>query len=344
MENIKKYVYNTVVIVLIAVGAIVVILNFSHFGNVEFTDNARVRQHITPQNTRVQGFIKEVRFEEFQKVKKGDTLVVIEDAEFRLRLAQAEADLARMEESSKATGTSIATTDAGIRVTNAGIEEARVNLENAKREDARFEALLKNDAVTQQQYDNVHTAYLSAKARYEQVAHSRATQTSVKNEQGHHLSASICSLRLAKAAVELARLNLSYCYIIATCDGVVGTKDIEEGMLVQPGQTMVNIVSSNSKWVEANYKESQLPDIHEGSEVEITADAVPDIVYKGRVERISKATGSAFSLVPIDNATGNFVKVEQRVTVRISLDGNKPEDLAKLHAGYNVECRVKVKK
>lgn len=344
MENIKKYVYNTVVIVLIAVGAIVVILNFSHFGNVEFTDNARVRQHITPQNTRVQGFIKEVRFEEFQKVKKGDTLVVIEDAEFRLRLAQAEADLARMEESSKATGTSIATTDAGIRVTNAGIEEARVNLENAKREDKRFEALLKNDAVTQQQYDNVHTAYLSAKARYEQVAHSRATQTSVKTEQGHHLSASICSLRLAKAAVELARLNLSYCYIIATCDGVVGTKDIEEGMLVQPGQTMVNIVSSNSKWVEANYKESQLPDIHEGSEVEITADAVPGIVYKGRVERISKATGSAFSLVPIDNATGNFVKVEQRVTVRISLDGNKPEDLAKLHAGYNVECRVKVKK
>lgn len=344
MENIKKYVYNTVVIALIAVGAIVVILNFSHFGNVEFTDNARVRQHITPQNTRVQGFIKEVRFEEFQKVKKGDTLVVIEDAEFRLRLAQAEADLARMEESSKATGTSIATTDAGIRVTNAGIEEARVNLENAKREDKRFEALLKNDAVTQQQYDNVHTAYLSAKARYEQVAHSRATQTSVKTEQGHHLSASICSLRLAKAAVELARLNLSYCYIIATCDGVVGTKDIEEGMLVQPGQTMVNIVSSNSKWVEANYKESQLPDIHEGSEVEITADAVPGIVYKGRVERISKATGSAFSLVPIDNATGNFVKVEQRVTVRISLDGNKPEDLAKLHAGYNVECRVKVKK
>ena len=344
MENIKKYVYNTIVIALIAIGAIVVILNFSHFGNVEFTDNARVRQHITPQNTRVQGFIKEVRFEEFQKVKKGDTLVVIEDTEFRLRLAQAEADLARMEESSKATGTTIATTDAGIRVTNAGIEEARVNLENAKREDKRFEALLKNDAVTQQQYDNVHTAYLSAKARYEQVAHSRATQTSVKTEQSHHLSASICSLRLAKAAVELARLNLSYCYIIATCDGVVGTKDIEEGMLVQPGQTMVNIVSSNSKWVEANYKESQLPDIHEGSEVEITADAVPGIVYKGRVERISKATGSAFSLVPIDNATGNFVKVEQRVTVRIKLDGNKPEDLAKLHAGYNVECRVKVKK
>ena len=341
MKNIKKYVYNTVVIAMVVVGAIIVMINFGHFGCVEYTDNARVRQHITPQNTRVQGFIKEVRFEEFQRVKKGDTLVVIEDAEFRLRLAQAEADLARAEEGAKATGRSIVTTDAGIQVTDAGIEEARVNMENAKREDSRFEALLEKEAVTQQQYDNIHTAYLSAKARYDQVSHSRNTQTSVKIEQGHHLSASICALRLARAAVELASLNLSYCYIIATCDGVVGTKDIVEGMLVQPGQTMVNIVNANSIWVEANYKESQLPHIHEGAEVEITADAVPGVKYTGHVERISNATGSAFSLLPIDNATGNFVKVEQRVTVRILLDGNRAEDMKKLHAGYNLECEVK---
>ncbi len=341
MKNIKKYAYNSVVILLIAIGTIVVIMNFAHFGDVEFTDNARVRQHVTPQNTRVQGFVKEVRFEEFQSVKKGDTLVVIEDSEFRLRLAQAEADLVRAEESAKASGSSIATTDAGIQVTDASIEEARVNMENARREDERFEALLKKDAVTRQQYDNVHTAYLGAKARYTQAARSRATQTSVKTEQGHHLSASISSLKLARAAVELARLNLSYCYIIATCDGVVGSKDIQEGMLVQPGQTMVNIVDANSLWVEANYKESQLPNIHVGSAVEFTADAVPGVEYTGKVERISRATGSAFSLLPVDNATGNFVKVEQRVTVRISLKGNSQEKLSKLRAGYNVECKVK---
>lgn len=337
----KKYIYNTVVIILLIIGATIVVMNFWHFGNVEFTDNARVCQHITPQNTRVQGFIKEVRFEEFQHVRKGDTLVVIEDAEFRLRLAQAEADLARAMEGTKATGSSIATTEAGMHVTEAGIEEARVNMENAQREDARFEALLKQDAVTRQQYDNVHTAYLAAKARYEQVARSRTTLTAVKTEQGYHLSAAQQSLELARAAVDLARLNLSYCYIIATCDGVVGTKDIQEGMLVGPGQTMVNIVDESSLWVEANYKESQLPNIHEGSEVSMTADAVPGVEYKGRVERLSDATGSAFSLIPIDNATGNFVKVEQRVTVRIRLEGNKPEDLAKLRAGYNMECEVK---
>lgn len=337
----KKYIYNTIVIALLVVGAIVVILNFCHFGNVEFTDNARVCQHITPQNTRVQGFIKEVRFEEFQHVKKGDTLVIIEDAEFRLRLAQAEADLVRATEGTKATSSSIATTEAGMHVTEAGIEEARVTMENAKREDDRFEALLKQEAVTRQQYDNIHTAYLAAKARYEQISRSHTTQTSVKAEQGHHLSAAQSTLDLASAAVDLARLNLSYCYIIATCDGVVGTKDVQEGMLVQPGQTMVNIVDEGSLWVSANYKESQLHNIHEGSEVRMKADAVPGVEYKGRVERLSNATGSAFSLIPIDNATGNFVKVEQRVTVRIRLEDNKAEDLAKLRAGYNMECEVK---
>ena len=340
-HRLTTLIYNTVIVCFLLVGATVVFLQFTHFGNVEFTDNARVRQHITPQNTRVQGFIREVRFQEFQSVKKGDTLAIIEPAEFRLRLAQAEADLARAEQGSKATGSSIETTEGNIQVTEAGIEEARAQMENALREDRRFEKLLAEDAVTQQQYDNVHTAYLSAKARYEQVQRSRAAQHLVKAEQHHHLSAANAALELARAAVDLARLNLSYCYITATCDGVLGTKDIQEGQLVQPGQTLVNIVSDDEKWVEANYKESQLPHIKVGSKVVMKADAVPDEEFTGTVERISDATGSAFSLLPIDNATGNFVKVEQRVTVRISLDGNEAEKLAKLHAGYNMECEVK---
>lgn len=335
-----RYLYNTLVILLLLAGATVVVLQFAHFGHIEFTDNARVRQHITPQNTRVQGFVREIRFGEFQPVKKGDTLVVIEDAEFRLRLAQALADLARAEEGAKQAGSSILTTEAGMEVTDAGMEEARVNMENAQREDARFEALLAQEAVTRQQYDNVHTAWLSAKARYEQVKRSRNTQTHVRREQGYNLSATQASLELARALVELARLNLSYCYILATCDGVTGTLDIQEGMLVQPGQTMVNVVDASDLWVEANYKESQLPHIHEGSEVRMRVDAVPDVTFRGRVERISDATGSAFSLLPVDNATGNFVKVEQRVMVRILLEGNGKEELALLRAGYNVECEV----
>ena len=148
-------------------------------------------------------------------------------------------------------------------------------------------------------------------------------------------------MKLAQAAVELAELNLSYCYIIATHSGVVGARDINVGELVNPGQTLVSIVDENQKWVEANYRESQLPHIKDGAEVNIVVDAIPGHKYKGRVERLSDATGSAFSLLPVDNATGNFVKVEQRLTVRIALNENSAEELKRLKAGYSVECEVK---
>lgn len=337
-QKIKSYLYSSIIVVLIVCGAAYVICQFVHFGSGEFTDNARVRQNVVPQSCRVQGYIKEVRFTDFQQVKKGDTLVIIEDAEFRLRLAQAEADLVRAEHGSKGTASSINTTKTSMSVTDASIEAARVQMENAQREDARFAKLLQQDAVTQQQYDNVHTNYLSAKAGYEQAVRSRNTQNAVVTEQGQHLSASEAAIELARRAVDLARLNLSYCYIIATCDGTVGTKDVQIGQLVNPGQTLVNIVDESERWVEANYKESQLPNIKTGSKVKIKADAVPNVKYTGVVERISDATGSAFSLIPIDNATGNFVKVEQRVTVRVKLDSNDKLNLLK--GGYSVECVV----
>lgn len=337
-NKIHTYLYNVLIVACLLGGAAYAVSQFMHFGSGEFTDNAHVCQNIVPQNCRVQGFIREVRFTEFQQVKKGDTLAVIEDTEFRLRLAQAEADLIRAQRGTQGTASSIVTTKTSMGVTDAGIEAARVQMENAKREDARFEKLLGQDAVTRQQYDKVHTGYLSAKAGYEQALRSRQTQSAVVAEQGHHLSASEQGIELARRAVDLARLNLSYCYIIATCDGTVGSKDIHVGQLVNPGQTFVSIVDKGERWIEANYKESQLPHIKVGNKVKITADAVPDVAYTGTVERISDATGSAFSLIPIDNATGNFVKVEQRVTVRIKLDNNA--DNAKLKGGYNVECIV----
>jgi len=340
MENnkISNYIFNAVVIICLLGGILYAASQLMHFAGGEVTDNARVRQNIVPQNSRVQGFIREVRFAEFQQVRKGDTLVIIEDAEYRLRLAQAEADLERAERNTMGTASSISTTKSSISVTEAGIEAARVQMENAAKEDTRFSKLLEQDAVTQQQYDNVHTGYLSAKAGYEQALRSRNTQTAVVAEQGHRLSASEAAIELARAQVEIARLNLSYCYIIATCDGALGSKDIHEGQLVNPGQTLASIVDSNEKWVEANFQESQMPNIEVGRKVRMTADAVPGVEYTGKVESIADATGSAFSLIPIDNATGNFVKVEQRVTVRVILD--ESGNLSKLHSGYNVICKV----
>lgn len=339
-RKVKKLTYNTVIVCLLAAGLIYVCSRFFHPG-VEYTDNAQVKQHITPVNTRVQGFIQRICFDEYKPVRKGDTLVIIEDTEFRLRLAQAEADLANALAGQEATTAGIATTQNNLSVNDAGIAEVRVQLENARRELERYKKLLAEDAVTRQQYDNIATAYEATKARYEQVSRVKHSTSLTKNEQTHRLGQNEAAVRLAQAAVELARLNLSYTVITATCDGVTGRKDIHEGQLVQPGQTMVDIVDGTDLWVIANYRETQLPHIHEGDRVTLTADAVPGVTYTGTVESISDATGAAFSLIPQDNATGNFVKVEQRVPVRISLAGNDPERLKLLRAGFNVECKVK---
>ncbi len=341
MENKKSYriIYNSIVVLLLLTGIYFVINRFVHFGNVEFTDNATVQRHITPVNTRVSGFIKEIRFEEYASVKKGDTLVIIEDTEFRLQLAAAEADLANAEAGKRAVSTGISTTQTSISAVQAAADEAEAHLANARREEARYARLLANRAVTQQQYDNVKTALLAAEARYNGAVRQRDALSSTKNEQGHHLAGRDAAIRLAEARIELARLNLSYTVIIATADGVVGKKDIHVGQLVQPGQTLLDIVDESDLWVVANYRETQLQHIGVGSKVEVKVDAMPDVVFEGTVERISDATGSAYSLVPQDNATGNFVKVEQRIPVRIRLAEN--ENIACLRAGMNVECEVK---
>lgn len=341
-KKIIKRIYNVVVILFLAG---VIVWAFSHFyhGNgTEYTDDAQVCRHITPVNTRVQGFIKEIRFEDFQHVKRGDTLVIIEDAEYRLHVAQAEAGLRGSKSGSSVVTASMGTTNSNVQTANAGIEEARVDMMNAKQDFDRFAALMKKDAVTRQQYDNAYARYLGAKARYEQASSRKQSAASVKEVQTHQLGGSRAGESVAEAQVRLARLNLSYTVIIATCDGVMGRKDIHVGQLVQPGQMLARIVDDNDVWVMANYRETQLPGIQVGNSVDFTADALPGVVFHGKVQSLSAAAGNAYSMIPVDNATGNFVKVEQRVPVRIVLTkDNDPKQVAQLRAGLNVETNVK---
>lgn len=334
-----RLIYNICVLAVLVAGTWLVVDHFLQFEEGEYTDNATVQQHITPVNARVGGFIKEIRFNEYQPVHKGDTLVVIEDSEYRLQLAQAEANLQRELAGGDVTSSTIGVTRQNMSVSDAGVDEASVRLENARIDDQRYAQLLKSDAVTQQQYDKVHTAYLEAQARYEQAVRSRGTLTKTETEQGHRLTQNQAAVKVARAQIQLAKLNLSYTVIVATADGVVGKKDIHVGQLVQPGQTMASIVDNSELWVVANYRETQLPNIHVGSKVDITVDAVPGVAFKGMVERISDATGSAYSMIPQDNATGNFVKVEQRIPVRIHLDADKKAQ-SKLRAGMNVVCVI----
>lgn len=335
--------WTNVVIALIVLGCVIyVVSRFVHLGRVEYTNNAQVRQNIVPVNSRIQGFITEVRFKEYQNVSKGDTLVVIEDAEYRLRVAQAEADYHNALAGKSAMSTSINASHNNIIVSDAATAEAKIRLDNAEREYNRYAALLEQEAVTRSQFDAVKTTYEAAKARYEQLSRQRTSTALVKDEQVQRLSQNDAAVQLAEAALELAKLNLSYTVITAPADGVTGRKNIYEGQLIQPGQGILNVVESNDVWVTANYKETQTANIAEGNNVEITVDAVPGVKFRGVVQSISEATGASFSLVPQDNATGNFVKVEQRIPVRIAFtDDNDPADVARLRSGMNAECKVK---
>lgn len=339
-RKVKKFIFNSVIILFLGGILFYVLSHTVHIGQLEYTDNAQVYRHIVPVHSRVQGYIKEIRFEEFDTVRRGDTLILIEDAEFKLHLAQAYANLSNAQAGHRASEAGISVTQSNLSVGKAANEEALVNMENAKRDYLRYKTLYEQASVTQQEFEQKKTMYEAAQARYEQTSHQITSTSKLKDEQTKRLDQNTAAIELAEAAVDLAKLNHSYTVIVATTDGVVGRKDIQVGQLVNPGQCLVDIVDSHEVWAVANYRESQMQHVKVGNRVELYADALPGIVLKGTVERISKATGAAFSVIPQDNATGNFVKVEQRVPVRISLKGNDAEVLNQLQGGLNVECKV----
>lgn len=340
-NSVKKLLRNVLIWAVVAVGIIWVCSHFIHLGNVEWTDNAQVRRNIVPINSRVQGYIERICFDDFQEVKAGDTLVIIDNSEYLLRVAQANASYQRTLVDSTAMNTTISNTDNNLSVSDAAIEELRIRMEQAERDYRRYEQLLQQKAVTLQQYENTKVNYEAMKAKYDMLVRQKRGTNIVKTEQTQRLEQRKAEIEAAAAANDLAKLNLSYTVITAPCDGIASRKSIQLGQLIQPGQNLLSLVESDRVWVIANYKETQTANIAEGMEVEVMVDAVPGVVYKGTVTTIANATGSQYSVVPVDNATGNFIKVEQRIPVRIDFtDKNTEEELKRLRSGMNVECEV----
>ena len=341
MGNIKKNLRSTLILVIAAAGILWVCGHFFHLGKVEWTDNAQVRRNIVPINSRVQGYIESICFDDFDEVHKGDTLVIIENSEHLLRVAQANAAYQRSLVDSTAMGTTISTTENNLSVSDAAIDELRIHLTQAEADYHRYKQLLAQNAVTRQQYENVKTNYEAMKSRYDMLVRQKQSTRLVKTEQTQRLEQRKADIKAAKAAYDLAKLNLSYTVITAPCDGVASKKNIQLGQLIQPGQNLLSLVESEKVWVVANYKETQTANIQEGLKVKVKVDAVPGVAYKGVVTAIANATGAQYSVVPVDNATGNFVKIKQRIPVRIDFTTeNTPEDLKRLRSGMNVECEV----
>ena len=342
MNHQTKRVLRNIPVVLIIAGSLLwVLAHFIHWGSVEWTDNAQVRRNIVTVNARIQGYVKEVHFDDFTEVRKGDTLIIIESDEYQLRVTQADASLERAQVANEAMGTTISTTQNNISVSDAAIEELRVRLEQARKDFERYEQLYRQKAVTRQQYEHAKTDYESTRARYDVLLRQKQSTRLVKEEQTQRRGQNRSDIAAAEAQRDLARLNLSYTIITAPCDGFTSKRTIQPGQLVQPGQNLLSVVESDKVWVIANYKETQTANIREGMPVKVKVDAVPDVEFKGEVETLAEATGAQFAPIPTDNAAGNFIKIEQRIPVKIRFTtDNKPEDLKRLRSGMNVVCEV----
>ena len=283
------------------------------------TDNAQVDGHIIPVLPKVGGYVNEVRIEENQSVRAGDTLVVLDDRDLRARLAQTEADLAAL----------LATISSRTRVgqAEAAVAQAQANNVKAQADLARIEPLVVQNIVSSQQLDAARAAAGAASA---QLASAQAA-----------LVGADARVAAARAARDQAALQLSYTRILAPAAGVVSKKSVELGQLIQPGQPLMTVVPLDDVWVTANLKETETADVTPGDQAEITVDAYEGRRFRGHVESLSPATGAKFSLLPPDNATGNFTKVVQRIPVRIRLDSATADPAHPLRPGMSVVATIK---
>jgi membrane fusion protein (multidrug efflux system) len=304
------------------------------------TDDAQVEGHITPILPRVGGYVADIRVKENQQVKAGDTLVVLDDRDLRSRLAQADAELNALLASTGSEGkvgqatAQIGVAQAGAQAARATIAQAQANARKAHQDLERMRTLAERAIISRQQLDAAQAAADAADAQL--VAAERNAQAA-----GEQVTAAQAGLQAADARVAAARaardqvaLQLSYTRVVAPASGTVTKKNVEVGQLVQPGQPLMTVVPLNDTWVVANLKETDIEKVREGDEVEFTLDSYPGHTFHGKVESLSPATGAKFSLLPPDNATGNYTKVVQRIPVRIRLSG-APEAAFPLRPGMS---------
>ena len=232
------------------------------------------------------------------------------------------------------------TTQTSASVYSASIDEIEVRLAKLAKDIERYRNLVANKAATPIQLEQLEVEYEATQKKLEATKKQQEAAYKGVNEVSTRRGSVAAAIQRAEAAVEMAKLNLSYCVVVAPCDGKLGRRTIEEGQMVNSGTTITYIIPNNQKWVIANYKETQVENLHVGQKVRMTVDALDNKVFEGTVTAISGATGSKYSLVPTDNSAGNFVKIQQRVPVRIDFSNLSAEDNNRLAAGMMVVVKA----
>jgi membrane fusion protein (multidrug efflux system) len=351
----KRKIFPIVLAILLIAGASFGVTKYVHSLHHEETDDAQIDADISPVIPRVPGYVAQVMVNDNEYVKKGDTLLVLDNRDMQIRVEQAEAALAAAESNldvaqatTNASQANISTSQANVSTVEAQIEAAKINVWRATQDYQRYANLIKDHSITQQQYEQALAARQTAEKQLEilqeqkkaasRQTHAVASQSNATSEQ---ISVANANIKQRQADVENAKLNLSYTVITAPADGKVSKVTIQPGQFVNAGQSLFSIVLDKSIWVTANFKETQLEDIKPGQDVIVHADAYPDYDFKAKVASFAPATGARFSLLPPDNASGNFVKVVQRVPVKIVFTGDSKQ-LSLLRPGMNVTVDVHV--
>jgi membrane fusion protein (multidrug efflux system) len=309
------------------------------------TDNAQVDSHITFIAPRVEAFVSWVLVDDNQHVAAGDTLVLLDDRDLKVKLEQAEADLRAAEAAVGSRGRAgqaraeFQATRAEAASVQAAVIAAEADYKKAAADLQRYRKLAAQKIVSAQQLDAAEAAFASAAANLEAARRQAAAAGSQVSASGAAVRGADARLAAAEAAVDNARLQLSYAYITAPTSGVVAKRNAETGALVQVGQSLMSLVADKDVWVTANLKETQLARVRVGNPAEFTVDAYPGRKFAGRVESLSPATGARFALLPPDNATGNFTKVVQRVPVKIAVVPSS-DSTALLRPGMSVDVTI----
>lgn len=306
------------------------------------TDNAQIDGDISPVISRVGGYIKDINFEENTKVNEGDILVTLDDDDYKIKLKQAMAEQMGANAGVGVSEAQIAVMLANTEVAKANIEAARIKLNLAQKDYNRYANLIKDDAVTQQAFDQVKAQKEGAQAAYDTALNQYNATLKQAAASRSQLLVSNNNVYRRQSEVDFAKLQLSYTQIKAPVTGIASKKNIQKGQFVQAGQPLFSIVNNNSLYVIANFKETQLEKIKNGSLVKIGVDAYPKEEINGEVYNFSPITGAKNSLLPPDNATGNFVKVIQRVPVKIKIKNADKQLLEKLRPGMSVRVSIAV--
>jgi membrane fusion protein (multidrug efflux system) len=309
------------------------------------TDDAFVDGRVHAIASKIPGTVKLIHVKDNQFVKKDELILEIDPVDYSVRVKEAQAGcqaerarLSELQDRLNTTKRQLSEVLSSLSFAQANLELQKANLELAKVNLQRSEFLLKKEAIARQQYDNSKTTYevsvaqvRAAQDQVKQIEASVETQRSLIKQAESSLSTQEAQIRQREATLKGAELNLGYTKIYTPSDGYIAKRSVEIGNQIQPGQSLMAVVPLDDIWITANYKETQLERVKPGQKVKINVDTYPSKVFHGKVDSIMAGTGAVFSLFPPENATGSYVKIVQRIPVKIVLDqGTDPAHILRI--------------